>query len=71
MDLGFPAHTSSLSGLVGLRNAEGARYMELLSFTGEALAVSSSMPHLPLPAKARGGGGGGARDVRWPRAALV
>ena len=35
VDLGFPAHTSSLSGLVGLRNAEGARYMELLSFTGE------------------------------------
>ena len=52
----------------------GPRPDELLSFTGEALAVSSSMPHLPLPAKAaaaRGGGGGASNAVRWPRAALV
>lgn len=45
---------------------------ELLSFSGEAIAVSLSMPHLPLPAKAVARG---TRDtsaaVRWPRAALV
>ena len=54
----------------------GPRPDELLSFTGEAVAVSSSMPNLPLPVKTVAARGSrDARDtsaaVRWPRAALV